>query len=466
MTWRFETIGQLAQDISTSNCLTRSQDNSARESDTPMSETANIRSLTFGTGYQIFTSSILPAIESAQEEVILITCFWASSPTRSALNDTLLKLSAKALARTTSSDRSSSIKRIRVRIGFSSSSLFQKLFHTSSPSGKVYPPTEWSTKLGLPAAENLEGIDLEVKSIFFLPFSVWHPKFVVIDRKEVFVPSCNVSWEEWFEGCVRLDGKGIVGEFLKFWELKWRGRLERFGTSLQNGDEERGLLGPITTTNSLGLENVGCKFLPSPHHRNPRFRFFPWQKCAEPPRTPLNVELLGLFAGAKGSIYVQSPNVTCPPVLEHILGAVGRGVDVTIVTSEKLMILEQLVTAGTTTSRCMSKLAKKHQTLLNAPRDEEAGLTAAGALRISYYVPRSRTTATEGEPVQSHVKLTIVDDEVIVFGSGNMDRASWYTSQELGVAFYSSELVTETKQRLQHELEGRTKLYYEAAKGS
>ncbi|KAF2211738.1 hypothetical protein CERZMDRAFT_42567 [Cercospora zeae-maydis SCOH1-5] len=432
-----------------------------------MSETANIRSLTFGTGHQIFTSSILPAIESAQEEVILITCFWASSPTRDALNDTLLKLSAKALTRTSPSNPSppSSIKRIKVRIGFSSSSLYQKLSHTSSPAGQIYSPSEWSTKLGLPAPEDLEGIDLEVKSIFFLPFSVWHPKFVVIDRKEVFLPSCNVSWEEWFEGCVRLDGSEIVGDFLKFWELKWRGRLERLETSGRNGDQEQNLSRP-TTTNSLGLEKVKCKFLPSPHHRNPRFRVFPWQKCAEPPRTPLNVELLELFAGAKRSIYVQSPNVTCPPVLEHILGAVGRGVDVTIVTSEKLMILEQLVTAGTTTSRCVSQLVKRHQDMLRTPRDEETGIVAAGSMRISYYVPRSRATATDGEPVQSHLKLTIVDDEVVVLGSGNMDRASWYTSQELGLALYSNELVAETKQRLQHQLEGRTKLYYEAAKAS
>ncbi|CAK1357534.1 hypothetical protein CB0940_07737 [Cercospora beticola] len=425
-----------------------------------MSETANIRSLTFGTGYQIFKSSILPAIESAEEEVILTTCFWAASPTRDALNDTLLKLSAKALAR---SPPNSSVRRIKVRIGFSSSSLLQKLFHTSSPSGRIYSPSEWSKKLGLPAAEDLEGLDLEVTSIFFLPFSVWHPKFVVVDRKEVFLPSCNVSWEEWFEGCVRLDGSELVRDFLKFWELKWRGRLEGLESSLQTGESGHD---SRPTTNSLGLENVKYKFLPSPHHRNPRFRFFPWQKCADPPRTPLNVELLELFAGAKKSIYVQSPNVTCPPVLKHLLDAVRRGVDVTIVTSEKLMILEQLVTAGTTTSRCMGKLVKSHQTMVQAPRDVEAGAAAAGSLRISYYVPRSRTTATVGEPVQSHLKLTIVDNEAIVFGSGNMDRASWYTSQELGVAFYSNELVAETKQKLQHQLEGRTKLYYEATKGS
>jgi hypothetical protein len=86
-------------------------------------------------------------------------------------------------------------KKVKVRIGFSSSSLFQKLFHTSSPEGKIYASSTWHSKLGLPEPQSLAGLDLEVKSVFFLPFSVWHPKFVIVDNKEVFLPSCNVSWE-------------------------------------------------------------------------------------------------------------------------------------------------------------------------------------------------------------------------------------------------------------------------------
>lgn len=42
--------------------------------------------------------------------------------------------------------------------------------------------------------------------------------------------------------------------------------------------------------------------------------------------------------------------------------------------------------------------------------------------------------------MKSHLKLVVVDDEITVFGSGNMDRASWFTSQELGVALLSREV--------------------------
>jgi phosphatidylserine/phosphatidylglycerophosphate/cardiolipin synthase-like enzyme len=56
-------------------------------------------------------------------------------------------------------------------------------------------------------------------------------------------------------------------------------------------------------------------------------------------------------------------------------------------------------------------------------------------LKIGYFKPRTGTR----EPVKTHLKFTVVDDEIAVLGSGNMDRASWFTSQELGVALLSKE---------------------------
>ena len=81
-----------------------------------------------------------------------------------------------------------------------------------------------------------------------------------------------------------------------------------------------------------------------------------------------------------------------------------------------------------------------------------------GRLRISYFRPQR--LGTKGvEPVKSHIKCTVVDDEVIVLGSGNMDRASWYTSQELGIALWGRELVAEILRNLEGALEGRVEKY-------
>jgi len=53
-----------------------------------------------------------------------------------------------------------------------------------------------------------------------------------------------------------------------------------------------------------------------------------------------------------------------------------------------------------------------------------------------------------------------VDGDVVVLGSGNMDRASWYTSQELGVALYGREVCKLVSDDLEHFLGGRVEEYY------
>ena len=413
---------------------------------------SNIHGLTFGTGHSIYTNSILPAIATAESEVILVTCFWARSPTLDNLNATLIDLSAKALR---------TGKKIRVRICFSSLSIFQKLFHTASLEGRVYSPPQWRAKLGLPAADELEGLEMEVKSIFVRPFSVMHPKFVIVDRQRVFLPSCNVSWEDWFEGCVELSGS-VVGKFVEFWARFWSNGIDR---GLGLADRSNGIMTtapatPYPTASFEPKEDVQSIFLPSPHHRNPRFALLPWRPCPAPPPTPLNVFLLSAFANARKDIYIQTPNLTAPPVLSALLAVLKRGINVTILTSERLMILEQLITAGTTTSRCVKKLIKRHKKLVKEwqrqqtdPTALEAGqLTQPGKLTVYFYQPYREA---KGEPTQSHLKLTIVDSECVVLGSGNMDRASWYTSQELGVAFFCRAFAAEVRKKLDAQMKSR-----------
>jgi phosphatidylserine/phosphatidylglycerophosphate/cardiolipin synthase-like enzyme len=175
-----------------------------------MASSATVSDVVFGTGHQLYRTTLLPAIEAAQHEVILITCFWARSPTLDALGTSLLALNQRAVE---------SGRRVRVRIGFSSTSLVQKLLSRGRP--RIYSGKEWHELLGLPRnLSDLPGLDVSITSIFFLPFSVWHPKFVVIDRRTVFLPSCNVSWEEWFEVCVSFRGP-IVQEFIGFWMSYW-----------------------------------------------------------------------------------------------------------------------------------------------------------------------------------------------------------------------------------------------------
>jgi phosphatidylserine/phosphatidylglycerophosphate/cardiolipin synthase-like enzyme len=196
---------------------------------------------------------------------------------------------------------------------------------------------------------------------------------------------------------------------------------------------------------------------------NPHFRL-PFQQPATPPPTPLNLFILELLNSATDSIYIQTPNLTSPPLIHAILEALDRGISVQIVTSERLMILEQLILAGTTTSRCVTALIERYRhvaTARRSPVDEETGLMPVGRLRVEYYEPKPMQGRKEGEPMQSHLKLTLVDDKWVVLGSGNMDRPSWYTSQELGVAFHSDELCRRIRRTVDGALGGRKRLVFD-----
>lgn len=415
-------------------------------------------SLYVGTGYSIYTRALLPAIAAAQQSVHFVTCYWAASPTLDAIRETLLQLASSR------AHHQEAVSPLRVTIGFSSRGLLQKLFHTSSRDGHVYPPAQWG-KLGLPDEQTLRrgGIEMTVKSLFFTPLSVMHPKYVVIDGARAFVPSCNVSWERWFEGCVEIEGD-VVSRLLTFHERVWGtgagpdasidGRLletrgdsiraqERDSQTLDSATSSTGIIrgDEASATQSLRFSfsaPVPTILLPSPHHRNPRFSFFPFLSQSNPPMTPLNAALLTLFANARREITILTPNFTSWAVLDALLAALARGVDVQIRTSKGMMLIEQLVTAGTTTARCINQLVKKYQQLQvpKQPPDLEAQPVAPGKLEILYYKPLADRKEEEEEPVVSHIKTTVVDGEFLVLGSGNMDRASWWTSQELGVLFH------------------------------
>ena len=124
------------------------------------------------------------------------------------------------------------------------------------------------------------------------------------------------------------------------------------------------------------------------------------------------------------------------------------------------MILEQLVTAGTITEFEVWKLRRRYRRLLKTYEkrreggDAEVQLMAPGTLTIGYYHAREGEKRVD-EPVKSHLKLTIVDEEVVVLGSGNMDRASWYTSQELGVTFFDREMAKNIRGSVDEGLVGR-----------
>jgi len=419
--------------------------------------TSHPANFSIGTGSQVL-SEVLSKCLATTHELIIVTCFWAKSQSQASLSSLLLKLSSKAVAQN---------RKIQVRICFSSRSLTQKLFQTSSLDGKIYPPSSW-VSFGLPAPEELSGLELVIKSIFVRPFSVMHPKFILVDRQLAFMPSCNVSWENWFEGSIEMRGE-ICEKLLDFWTSFWsRGvdPLPLFSTNTVELSTERASeIQEQTVIKTVAFHSSASTtpttktvLLPSPHHSSPNFRPL-WLSPPNTPPTPLNTFLLHVFSTARNDIFIQTPNVTSPPLIEALFSALKLGVNIHLITSSKLMILEQLVTAGTITEFELWKLRRRHRSLISnytktSTSDPEAIVPQPGKLRMGYFHPKLGSWDTN-EPVKSHLKCVIVDEEITVLGSGNMDRASWFTSQELGVAFFSADMAREIRKCVDEGLEGR-----------
>ncbi|PGH05414.1 hypothetical protein GX51_02938 [Blastomyces parvus] len=443
-----------------------------------------------GTGLDILTNYICPDIETADREVIFVTCFWATmSESRVRLCKALRTLSKEVVKKRAAASNATTVENVKIYICLSSVSLLQKLRHTESTAGYVYDSTEWNQKLKLPPPEEIPGVDLTVKSIFIRPFSVMHPKFVIVDRKFVWVPSCNVSWESWYEGAFRLKGRSIVEKFHKFWTEVWNPEAELPHWAASGG------ISTFPATTSVHLppltdppaksavrlvksfpdtpanRELQTLFLPSSHHQDLAFRPGISRLPRPAPRTPLNAFTKFLFANAESEIYMITPNLTAKPVMHALVQALERGVKVTTVTNTNLMVMEQLGTAGTTTARCLKSLMNSHKRVLWAwaRAMKEIDTTDAkkpGKLTVREWKvanPRRGNLGGESAFVKSHLKLTVVDETVVLFGSGNMDRASWYTSQEVGVALYSAEVVKEILHEvLMRDVEKHSRTIYES----
>ncbi|KAL2366733.1 hypothetical protein RJZ56_000318 [Blastomyces dermatitidis] len=442
-----------------------------------------------GTGLDILSNYICPDIETADREVVFVTCFWATvSESRVRLCEALRMLSKKIVKkRAAASPHTTTVENIKVYICLSSVSLLQKLRHTESTAGYVYNPTEWNEQLKLPIPQEIPGLDLTVKSIFIRPFSVMHPKFVIVDRKFVWLPSCNVSWESWYEGAFRLKGRSIVEKFHKFWTEVWNPDAQQPHGAAVGGistfpatadvtlpplkDPPAKSAGQLVKSfpNTPANRELHTLFLPSSHHQNPAFRPGIFRLPRSEPRTPLNAFTKFLFANAESEIYIITPNLTAKPVMHALVQALEQGVKVTVVTNMNLMVMEQLATSGTTTARCINSLMNSHRRVLCAWGKKETDATDAtkpGKLTVrEWKVANSRRCNLGGGSafVKSHLKLTVVDERVVLLGSGNMDRASWYTSQEVGVALYSAEVAKEILHEvLMRDVEKHSRTIYES----
>ena len=129
---------------------------------------------------------------------------------------------------------------------------------------------------------------------------------------------------------------------------------------------------------------------------------------------------------AHQTIFIQTPNLNSRAIIKALKCALLNYIEVTICIPKNMMVLESLVT-GWSTTNCSVTLLQRW-----ARRRPETNLN------VQWFKSDERQPfVVDGD--KSHIKFMVVDGELVIVGSSNLDRASAHTSGQVNVAILNSE---------------------------
>ncbi|KAM0715729.1 hypothetical protein Q7P37_009229 [Cladosporium fusiforme] len=151
-------------------------------------------------------------IARAEHEVLLASNFWKASKSSTFVSDALRELSRRSQAR----GRTAVVKIIYDRGAAS------QIFNSHQNVG----PQGWTNvNVGLPAPEEVPGIDLKVVNFHKPPLGTFHPKFMVVDRCIATVSSNNIQDNDNLEMTTHFEG-AIVNGLWETFLVSWHNLLE------------------------------------------------------------------------------------------------------------------------------------------------------------------------------------------------------------------------------------------------
>lgn len=133
---------------------------------------------------------------------------------------------------------------------------------------------------------------------------------------------------------------------------------------------------------------------------------------------------LTAVALATTRVQIQTPNLNEPVIVAALLATARSGIRVEVVLSEHYEDLtESFPGRGGTNAETVDYI---YDQLASFP-------DACERFAVRWYSQDGITSVTEDGPPASHVKLMIVDDELVFVGSSNQDVQSWHNSREIAV---------------------------------
>lgn len=148
---------------------------------------------------------------------------------------------------------------------------------------------------------------------------------------------------------------------------------------------------------------------------------------------PQNEAWLSLIRNAKKSIFIQTPDLNAPPVIDELVSALKRGVEVTYYVCFGYNDLGEMIPGQGGTN---------DQVAISLVESLPEGGPERKLLHIYSYVAKDQDHPIHHrfKSRSCHIKLLIADDCVGIQGSGNQDTQSWFHSQEINVMVDSEEI--------------------------
>ncbi|KAK6511759.1 hypothetical protein TWF481_000665 [Arthrobotrys musiformis] len=182
----------------------------------------------------------------------------------------------------------------------------------------------------------------------------------------------------------------------------------------------------------------------NPYILHPRHKLFPIAMVNRRPfgspghqsvRVPQNEAWIAAIRLAETQVFIQTPDLNASPLVEEILDAVKRGIEVVLyLTLGYNDAGELLPFQNGTNEQIVCSLFGS----LTSDEEKER-------LKVYWYTAKDMRSPIHAKTKQrtSHIKLMVVDGHIGIHGSGNQDTQSWFHSQETNVMIDSAEVVQE-----------------------
>lgn len=246
------------------------------------------------------------------------------------------------------------------------------------------------------------------KSVHIPLLGTMHAKFLVVDSETVIISSNNVQDRPNVELAVSLKGnvcQSFVDIFRRIWNL---GNFDDHGDGDGDGEHRSSM---VPGGSEMILVNRRA-----------------YGRLDRDVNTPQNCAWWTIMSLAKNYITICTPTFNAKHAIQAVYNACKRNITTTLILTKNFNDKKEAMPFQGGTNNNVVKALRK--------RLRKVGKETM--LVVRWYVGKNERRPRIG--VHSHVKFLIVDDEIVIFGNGNMDTQSWYHSMEVNIALESSEL--------------------------